>query len=53
MPEGRELLEVRLWCLVHGGIASLGKDEMEWYVEQTKIVVRLPNWVRGRILRRY
>ena len=42
MREGRrELLEVRLWCLVLGGIASLGKEEMGWYVEQTRIVVRL------------
>jgi hypothetical protein len=45
--ERKEVLEVYLWCLVLGGIASLGHDKLTWYTEKTRLVashLELDSW---------
>lgn len=40
-PEDTTIIGVQLWCLVLGGIASLGKPELPWYVEQTRVIATI------------
>ena len=47
LEKRRELLDMFIWCLVIGGIAALGKEELRWFVDRTRCVVfflQLRSW---------